>query len=172
MTIESEPSIVRNNRRFMAVDDDPSVLLTLKALLEPFGFHVDLYDDAEKALNSFRANTYHLLILDVKMPKMSGFELYHFIKEIDGVVKVCFLTGLDDFSDYAAHKKEVFPKSNERYFVQKPVTGEDLLERIDYMTQAHDIDYTTEEGRNRIHLQDSATQTPLVHLPYSIGTTI
>ena len=139
------------------VDDDSSILLTLKALLRPLGFQIDLYYDAEKALDSFKANTYQLLFLDVKMPKMSGFQLYHHIKEIDEAVKVCFLTGLDDFSEYAAHKTEISPKLNERYFVQKPVTGEDLLERIDFMTQAHHVDYTTENGRNDVHLQNIAT---------------
>jgi DNA-binding response OmpR family regulator len=156
IAIDGEPSLIRDNRRIMAVDDDPSVLLTLKALLLPFGFHVDLNEDAERALDDFRPDTYHLLILDVMMPKMSGFELYRLIKKIDGKVKACFLTGLDDFSEYGAYKKEIFPKLNERYFVRKPVTGEDLLERVDYMIQLHDIDYTTEKGRNRVHLQNLA----------------
>jgi hypothetical protein len=49
-------------------------------------------------------------------------------------------------------KKEVHPKLNEIYFVKKPVTGEDLLERIDYMTSSHDINYTTYDGRRKAHL--------------------
>ena len=147
---------MKKNRRLMVVDDDPSVLLMLKAFLMPFGFHIDFYEEAKNALDNFRPNSYDLLILDVKMPKMSGFELYRLIKKIDGTVKACFLSGLDDFSEYVSYKKDVFPKLNERYFVQKPVTGEDLLERIDYMTQAHDTDYTTEKGRNRVLLRDLA----------------
>jgi two-component system response regulator ChvI len=153
MKSEGEVSHMKKNRMFLAVDDDPSVLLTLKALLTPFGFHIDLYEDAEKVLNDFRPNIYDLLILDVKMPKMNGFKLYELIKRIDNSVKACFLTGLDDFSDYVAYKKEVHPKLNEIYFVQKPVTGEDLLERIDYMMRPHDIDYTTQNGRNKTLLQ-------------------
>jgi two-component system, OmpR family, response regulator ChvI len=93
------------------------------------------------------------LILDIKMPKINGFKLYQLIKRTDNNVKACFLTGLDDLSDYIAYKKEIHPKLNEIYFVQKPVTGEDLLERIDYMMRPHDIDYTAQNGRNKTLLQ-------------------
>ena len=123
-----------NVRKFLAVDDDPSVLLTLKALLSPFGFHVDLYQDPENALHDFRRGVYDLLILDVSMPKMSGFELYRQLKKVDNDVRVCFLTAMDDFSGFQEYRKEISPKVNERYFVPKPVSGEDLLERIRFMT--------------------------------------
>lgn len=151
MRTESESSM-QNDRSLMVVDDDPSVLLTLKSFLVPAGFNVELYEEAEKAIDSFIAAKYILLILDVKMPKMNGFELYHLIRKIDPTVKACFLTGLDDFSEFKAFKKEIVPKFNERFFIQKPITREDFLERIGYMTETHDIDYTTEKGRSRANL--------------------
>jgi FixJ family two-component response regulator len=149
---EQDALAKKMSRTVLAVDDDSSVLLTLKALLAPFGFQIHSYNDPEKALNDFKPDFYDLLILDVNMPKLNGFELYRLIRKIDATVKACFLTGLDDFSDFVSFKKEVHPKLNEIYFVKKPVTGEDLLERIDYMTSSHDINYTTYDGRRKAHL--------------------
>jgi len=121
-------------RKILVVDDDRSILLTLKAMLTPFGFAIDLYQDPVSALGDFKRGSYDLLILDVSMPKMSGFELYLHLKQIDDAVRVCFLTAMDDFSEFQEYRKEAAPKANERYFVPKPVTGEDLLERVGFMT--------------------------------------
>ena len=154
MRTESNPSMRNYDRPVMIVDDDPGVLITLKTFLVPAGFNVELYEEAEKALDNFVATKYILLILDVKMPKMSGFELYHLIRKLDPAVKACFLTGLDDFTEFNAFKKEIVPKFNERFYVQKPIAREDFLERISYMTETHNIDYTTEKGRSRANLLD------------------
>ncbi|PWU79018.1 MAG: hypothetical protein DLM72_19610 [Candidatus Nitrosopolaris wilkensis] len=59
------------------------------------------------ALKNFISSAYFLLILDIKMPKMNGFELYLEIKKIDNKVKVCFLTALSEFQEYQAFKREV-----------------------------------------------------------------
>jgi YesN/AraC family two-component response regulator len=53
---------------------------------------------------------YDLLILDIRMPKMNGFELYKNMKKIDPEVKVCFLTAVSDLENYASYKKDVSPK--------------------------------------------------------------
>ncbi len=66
-----------------------------------------------------------MLILDIKMPEMNGFELYKEIKKKDDTVKVFFLTGPQSkMHDYDAFKKEVFPKEGERYFIAKPIENE------------------------------------------------
>ena len=65
------------------------------------------------ALKNFIASAYFLLILDIKMPKMNGFELYLEIKKIDNKVKVCFLTALSEFQEYQAFKREVSLSCNE-----------------------------------------------------------
>ena len=63
------------------------------------GFIVDISNDPVKSLSSYKAGVYDLLLLDIRMPKMSGFELYDKIKEIDDNVNVCFITAFEEYYD-------------------------------------------------------------------------
>jgi response regulator RpfG family c-di-GMP phosphodiesterase len=67
------------------------------------------------------------------MPKMNGFELYQQLKKKDSYVTVCFLTAVSEFRDYEQYKSDVSPKPNERYFVAKPVSEDDLVRRVNDM---------------------------------------
>ena len=77
-------------RRIMLVDDERDINLMFKIVLEDNGFEVDVFDDSIIALNNYEAGLYDLLILDIKMPKMDGFELYDQIKKIDDKSKFAF----------------------------------------------------------------------------------
>jgi DNA-binding response OmpR family regulator len=118
------------SRRILVVDDELDVCIALRSVIEENGFEVDTFVDSFKALENFRSSLYDLLILDIKMPKMNGFELYRRMKKIDHNIKVFFLTALADLHEYDAFKKEVHPKERERYLIQKPIANEELLERI------------------------------------------
>jgi two-component system catabolic regulation response regulator CreB/two-component system response regulator ChvI len=119
-------------KRILIIDDEPDVALTLKVVLEENGFEVDSFTDSLLALKHFKEADYiyDLLILDIKMPQMNGFELYKEIRKLDHKVKVCFLSALTELKDYEAFRKEVFPKWGERYFIQKPIENDDMLKRI------------------------------------------
>ena len=73
------------------------------------------------------------MVLDIKTPKMDGFELYSKIKEHDSSIKVCFMTALDELQDYSQYKDEVSPAIGKRHFVQKPLRNEQLLDQISSM---------------------------------------
>ena len=83
------------NARILLVDDEYDISLTFKIVLEESGFIVDSFNDPLLALTNFKAGTYNLLLLDIKMPKMNGFELCKQLKKIDSSVKVCFITAFD-----------------------------------------------------------------------------
>ena len=124
-------TIKKNDKqRILIVDDESDITSALKMYLELQGFQVHAFTDPGNALAQFKAGFYHLLILDIKMPEMNGFELYGEIKKKDETVKVFFLTALSEMCDYDAFKKEVFPKEGERYFIAKPIENEDILKRI------------------------------------------
>jgi len=123
---------IKNNdkQRILIVDDESDITTALKIYLEIQGFQVDAFTDPVNALAQFKADYYQLLILDIKMPEMNGFELYSEIKKKDKTVKVFFLTALSEMHDYDAYKKEVFPKEGERYFIAKPIENDEILKRI------------------------------------------
>jgi two-component system, OmpR family, response regulator ChvI len=122
--------MVFNNNRIFIVDDESDTCLVLERILEENGFKVDSFTDPFLALKNFKADFYGMLILDIKMPKMNGFELYKQIKRIDTKVKTMFLTALTELQEYAVFRKEVYPKLGERHFVSKPIENEDLVKRV------------------------------------------
>ena len=79
-------------KRILVVDDEQDILLLLQVILEHEGFKVYPFDNPLKALSCFKSRVYDLAILDIKMPKMDGFQLYEEIKKIDSSVKVRFIT--------------------------------------------------------------------------------
>jgi DNA-binding NtrC family response regulator len=75
------------------VDDDSDITLTVKVGLEASGLlKVETFNDPELALSSFKIVLYDLALLDMRMPKMYGHELYDEMKKINGRLKVCFMT--------------------------------------------------------------------------------
>ena len=107
----------------MLVDDEPDITLALRLGLESQGFQVDAFNDATEALSNFRFGLYDLLLLDIKMPNMNGFELYNEMKKIDGKVKICFLTAFEIY--YDEFRREL-PKVNVRRFARKPISIDEL----------------------------------------------
>jgi DNA-binding response OmpR family regulator len=78
-------------KRILLVGDEHDNSSILKLGLEDAGFQVNAYSDPKLALSAFKPDYYDLLILDIKMPKMDGYELYDNIRKKDDKVKVCFL---------------------------------------------------------------------------------
>ena len=114
-------------KRILIVDDEPDVNLALRIVLEENNFIVDSFNDPLLALENFKANLYDVLILDIKMPKKDGFELYKEIMKIDNKVKVCFLTAGD--VNYSS-LKDTFPTLNENQFIRKPIENTELIRRV------------------------------------------
>ncbi|WP_148700303.1 response regulator [Candidatus Nitrososphaera evergladensis] len=119
-----------NRKRIMVVDDEPDVVFTIKKVLESDGFEVDAFYDSDLALKRFKGGLYDLLILDVRMPVMNGFELYAKLQDIDDKIKVIFMSALSDLEEYEMAGKEEDPRRRKRHFIQKPVGNKDLIERV------------------------------------------
>ena len=115
-------------RRILTVDDNPDITFTVKTGLESSGlFKVDTFNEPELALSSFKPGLYDLALLDMRMPKMYGHELYDEMKKIDGRLKVCFMTAT--YQNYEA-LRAAFPTTEIECYIQKPVEIKDLVRRI------------------------------------------
>lgn len=115
------------------MDDEPDITLTLGKGLEQGGYDVDTFNDPLVALSNFNRDTYQLLILDIKMPNMTGFELYRKIKDIDPKSKVCFITAFETY--YEKFRQEFFPLEEIKGFIRKPVEIEDLIKFVNKVTK-------------------------------------
>ena len=113
----------------MVVDDQPDITLTIEVELEDEGlFDVDTFTDPESALSSFKPGIYHLVILDIVMPKMDGFELYEELKKVDPGINVCFLTASEMYHEEI--REEKYSVLDNELFIQKPISTDDLLRKI------------------------------------------
>ena len=117
-----------NNGRILIVDDEEDVNSILRKGLEKSGYVVVTFNDPIKALDNFIPGSYDLVLLDIKMPKINGFELFQQLQERDGHVKVCFMTA---FEIYYESLKELFPDSySSMCFIKKPFAIQEFVKRI------------------------------------------
>jgi DNA-binding response OmpR family regulator len=118
-------------KKILVIADEPDVTCTIKNILEDNGYKVDEFNDPILALNNYKVNFYDLVILDIKMPKMDGFELYIKIREQDPKAKICFLTAITTFNeDFRKTRLALGKTINEDHFIQKPVEMEDLVKKL------------------------------------------
>jgi two-component system, OmpR family, response regulator ChvI len=118
----------KTKSKILIVDDEPDITESFGLALEDSGFKDDKYYDPAVALASFKPNVYGLLILDVKMPKIDGFELYDKIKKIDNKVKVFFISAFD--IDRAEISKK-YPGLKIENFLPKPIQIPELIRRVE-----------------------------------------
>jgi DNA-binding response OmpR family regulator len=128
--MERDKKIMRKNR-ILIVDDEDDINLLFKIVLEDNGFKVDTFNDPLVALQNFTAGSYDLLILDMLMPNMNGFELYQKIRMLDDKIKICFLTA-SGINHEEIRKKVAYATIDypENCFIIKPIENEDLIKRV------------------------------------------
>ncbi len=125
--------MISNNKvkKILLVDDEPDITFTIKNMLYNTGFQMYTFNDPITPLKLFRRNFYDLVILEIKIPNMDGFELYIKIKEKDPTVKICFLTAIAIFDEeFRKSRPEVDRIITQECFIQKPITTEDLIKKL------------------------------------------
>jgi len=120
-----------DNNRILVVDDEPDLTQVSTLALEYHGFKVDSFNDPQEALSKFEPGLYDLVILDIKMPNMDGFELYHEIKKKDNNAKVCFLTASELY--YEEFRKKEYYALDRNMFIRKPIDNEELVKEVNKM---------------------------------------
>ncbi len=132
------PIVIKDKQRFwkriLIIDDDADVTITFKAGIEDSNNNndankrIEAYasNDPVVALSEFKPNFYDLLLVDINMPHMNGFELCEKILAIDINVKVCFMSSVEINREAI---REIYPISI-GCFIRKPVSIDYLLKRI------------------------------------------
>jgi DNA-binding response OmpR family regulator len=120
-------------KEILVVDDEPDNASIFTMGLDDGGFKVDSFTDPSLALSKFKSDhkKYQLLILDIKMPKMNGFELYEEIRKIDNNIKTCFLTAFGE--GYTEEFGRRFSSSINVSFIRKPIRVDDLVKKVNEM---------------------------------------
>jgi DNA-binding response OmpR family regulator len=113
--------------RILAVDDEPDLTMLCRMSLEHYRFEVDTFNDPQEALSKFKPGSYDLVILDIKMPKMDVFELYHKIKKKDINSNICFLTASELY--YEEFRKKEYYALDKSIFIRKPIDNERASKR-------------------------------------------
>ena len=125
MIIQNNLIILNDKRRILLVDNENDICLALKIVLEQSNFIVNYYSNPVIALDEFKANFYDLLVFDIKMSPMNGFELYGEIKKRDIRPKICFITAgeiLDDMKNNLTYNCNII--------IKKPIENEELIKII------------------------------------------
>ena len=117
----------KSKNRILVIDDESDLTLTFEWILRGEGFEVDSFNDPHQALSNFSAGVYDVALIDIKMPKMDGFDLYRKLKNIDDNVKYCFITASRIYYDTL---KKGYPDLDVNWFIRKPINTEQLVNEI------------------------------------------
>jgi DNA-binding response OmpR family regulator len=115
------------SKRVLVVDDERDAADVFKIGLEQSGFEVDAYTTPSKVLSNFKVGYYNIIISDVRMPEMNGFELCSELVKMDDKIKVFFVSG---FLLYSEEMKLLYPSIKSQHFIDKPVSIEKLVKTI------------------------------------------
>ena len=112
--------------RILVVDDEEALRTVLSNELAGEGYEVESASDGDEAISKVQNKKFDLLLLDIKMPRVDGFEVLRFIKKTYPAVKVIMLTGFADLKNAIESKK-----LGAEDFVSKPYDLVDLLTTIE-----------------------------------------
>lgn len=112
----------------MIVDDEADITSILKLGLRKFGFDAEVFNDPNEALSHFKPNYYAVIILDIRMPGMMGFELARRIWAQDPNARICFCSSFEIYENEAS---KVFVNLKTHCFIKKPIMPNELAKHIE-----------------------------------------
>lgn len=130
--------------KILIVEDEPNMRMGLKDNLEFEGYDVDIADDGETGLNKIIDNDYSLVLLDVMLPKMSGFDVCKTVRKKGLTTPIILLTAKGEEID-----KVLGLELGADDYVTKPFSLRELLARIKAVLRRKE-DYKGSDSKNKI----------------------
>jgi CheY-like chemotaxis protein len=120
----------------LLIDDEKDILTVLKHSLELKGMNTNGFTNPVLAVEHFRNNaaSYDIVISDIRMPQMNGFEVARAVKEIRSDIKLAFITA---FEINKSEFEKVLPSTKVDAFITKPVKSATFAEIIKGVMQQH-----------------------------------
>lgn len=135
--------MTNQNATIHIVDDDPSMLKYLSDLVGTLNYNSKTYDDASDFLSSYSDDGYGCLVLDLRLPGISGLELQQQLSENNIDLPVIMISGFGDVSTVVkAMKAGVLD------FLEKPFKGQELLDLIHNAVNKHKSDRLKNDSKN------------------------
>jgi DNA-binding response OmpR family regulator len=130
--------VIKNDttNRILVIDDVPDICLLYQLVLRDAGYECISYTDPLKALQGFRPDCYDLILLDIKMPVLDGFELCKKVIEQDKTVKIIFITASE--KQYNKIKEQNYPELESIISIQKPIRNEELVKAVNSVISTKD----------------------------------
>ncbi|MCL0069727.1 response regulator [Dehalococcoidia bacterium] len=126
-------------RNILVIDDDPDILEALTTVLESRGYQVATARDGVEGLDKLKTSKPDLIILDLIMPRMDGFEMYKRLKDPDrpdyGDIPILLLTSLREESSRRRFELETGMEMAVDDYVEKPISPQIMLERVEKLLQ-------------------------------------
>lgn len=126
---EKQPQ--KHSTNILLIDDEPDTLYTYESFLSDEGYNVKTFSDPQEALEHFfqlpdPSSHYKLALLDIRMPKLNGLQLFHKMKALSPKIKIMFCSALDVAQEVAS----VLPDIDHEHFMRKPVEREHFINKI------------------------------------------
>ncbi|MGD9554507.1 MAG: response regulator transcription factor [Arcobacteraceae bacterium] len=114
--------------RLLLLEDDIDYKQSIKEYLESLNYTVDDFEDGEEALSAIYKNKYHILILDIRVPKLNGYELVKILRQENNTTPVIYITSLTDINNLSLGYEL---GCND--YIKKPFSPKELKYRIEQL---------------------------------------
>ena len=126
---EQQPQKYSTN--ILLIDDEPDTLFTYESFLSDEGYNVKTFSDPQEGLEHFfqlpdPSSHYQLALLDIRMPKLNGLQLFHKMKALSPKIKIMFCSALDVAQEVAS----ILPDIDHEHFIRKPVEREHFINKV------------------------------------------
>jgi len=133
-------------KTILIADDDPDALLLMAAALQGAGFSVIEAIDGDDALRQFQAGRFDLVMLDVDMPGMNGYEVCEALRQVTGeLLPIVIVTGMDDLESV-----DTAYRAGATDFIAKPISWALIAHRVKYLLRGYQMVRDLEAAQERI----------------------